>query len=215
MQDLPRWCLFQCRWLWSLALPQQRTEMKGEEDLRAEEAAKRGPHAVRMKREASMGTGNSVSSLTGGLVTLLSLSMKMAWLFLLDWAFVVSTLSQTNYSCWLSPDVDLSALLTLQCLWSSKCVKPPPKTPFFGFSAPILVPFIQSSLICLSKILRIHIRSHHPCLNPTGILTTLWPQGLCTCCFFCLDLQKDHTSLSLRSLLKCNLLGETFPAQPT
>lgn len=52
--------------------------MKGEEDLRAEEAAKRGPHAVRMKREASMGTGNSVSSLTGGLVTLLSLSMKMA-----------------------------------------------------------------------------------------------------------------------------------------
>ena len=46
--------------------------------IMAEEAAKRGPHAVRMKREASMGTGNSVSSLTGGLVTLLSLSMKMA-----------------------------------------------------------------------------------------------------------------------------------------
>ena len=52
--------------------------MKGEEDLRAEGAAKHGSHAMRMKREASMGTGDSIISLTWGLVTLLSLSMKMA-----------------------------------------------------------------------------------------------------------------------------------------
>ena len=52
--------------------------MKVEEDLRAEEAAKHGSHTVRMKREASMGTGGSIISLTWGLVTLPSLSMKMA-----------------------------------------------------------------------------------------------------------------------------------------
>lgn len=140
---------------------------------------------------------------------------KTVLLFLLDRAFVVSTLSQINYNCWLRlcPNVHLSNLSTLHCLQSSPCVKPPEDL-LPGICASTLVSFMYSSLMSQIKVLQIHIQSHHPSLNLIAILGRLLPHGLCTYSFLCLDIHKAHSFLSLRSLLKYYLLGETFPAHP-
>lgn len=56
----------------------------------------------------------------------------------------------------------------------------------------------------------------HPIPSPLiAVLGKLLPHGLRTSCLLCLDSHKAHSCVSLRSLLKCHLLGETFPTHPT
>ena len=136
----------------------------------------------------------------------------MILLFLLDRICVVSALSQIKYNCrlrlYISPICPLCSVSKVPCAWS------PYKTLLLGISISTLIPLLYSSFMSQSKILQIHIQSHHPCLTFIAILGTLLPQGICTCYFLCLDIHKAHSILSLMSLLKCHIFGETFPVHP-
>lgn len=94
----------------------------------------------------------------------------------------------------------------LQCLQSSLCVKPP-KDPSTWHLC-IYSCFLQEAEQTFTH--------SHPIPSPLiAVLGKLLPHGLCTSCLLCLDSRKAHSCISLRSLLKCHLLGETFPTHPT